>query len=317
MCAVAEDARPRRPIFDVPVPAGGYRWWYADGISPDGSAGFVVIAFVGSVFSPYYFNARQRGAGDPENYVAFNVGLYGPRRDLWAMTERSRRALSRDVDSFRVGPSRMTWRDGRLDIHICERSAPLARRIRGRISIVPDFLNAREFELDSGGRHRWQPIAPSARVEVRMESPQLSWHGHGYLDTNAGQRALEDDFKCWNWSRGENSGATVITYAVTEVDGRERALALEFGRSGTLAEIEVPAEFRLPRTGWRIARPCRAHARPSLLRTLEDTPFYSRSLLADHLQGSVALTMHESLDLKRFKSRWVRTLLPFRMPRIR
>ena len=45
--------------------------------------------------------------------------------------------------------------------------------------------------------------------------------------------------------------------------------------------------------------------------TLEDTPFYARSVLVN---GS-DLTMHESLSLDRFRSPWVQVMLPFRMPR--
>ena len=55
---------PDGPAFDVAVPDSGYRWWYVDGISDDGRDGIVVIAFIGSVFSPYYFRARARGPCD-------------------------------------------------------------------------------------------------------------------------------------------------------------------------------------------------------------------------------------------------------------
>ncbi|HTW26804.1 MAG TPA: carotenoid 1,2-hydratase, partial [Acetobacteraceae bacterium] len=46
-----------------------------------------VIAFIGSVFSPYYAWARRRGAADPHAYCAVNVLLHGPAR-RWTMTER-------------------------------------------------------------------------------------------------------------------------------------------------------------------------------------------------------------------------------------
>ena len=42
------------PRFDAPVPAGGYSWWYVDALSDDGRHGLTIIAFLGSVFSPYY-----------------------------------------------------------------------------------------------------------------------------------------------------------------------------------------------------------------------------------------------------------------------
>jgi len=51
--------------------------------------------------------------------------------------------------------------------------------------------------------------------------------------------------------------------------------------------------------------------------TLEDTPFYARSVLRSGSSGAVSEPiMHESLDLDRFKKAWVRALLPFRMPRL-
>ena len=52
------------------------------------------------------------------------------------------------------------------------------------------------------------------------------------------------------------------------------------------------------------------------LRTLEDTPFYARSLLTDGTQAP-GLVIHETLSLDRFGSNWVQSLLPFRMPRRR
>ena len=52
-------------------------------------------------------------------------------------------------------------------------------------------------------------------------------------------------------------------------------------------------------------------------RTLEDAPFYARSLVASQLLGKPVIAVHESLSLTRFRAAWVRMLLPFRMPRRR
>ncbi|HTW27289.1 MAG TPA: carotenoid 1,2-hydratase, partial [Acetobacteraceae bacterium] len=69
------------------MPPDGYAWWYVDAISDDRCHGLTVIAFIGSVFSPYYAWARRRGAADPHAYCAVNVLLHGPAR-RWTMTER-------------------------------------------------------------------------------------------------------------------------------------------------------------------------------------------------------------------------------------
>ena len=54
-----------------------------------------------------------------------------------------------------------------------------------------------------------------------------------------------------------------------------------------------------------------------LVRTLEDTPFYARSLVATTLMGERVVAMHESLSLDRVANPIVRLMLPFRMPRWR
>ncbi len=54
---VAGDGGPR---FDQNVPPGGYAWWYVDAFSEDQQFGLSIIAFVGSVFSPYYAWSGRR-----------------------------------------------------------------------------------------------------------------------------------------------------------------------------------------------------------------------------------------------------------------
>ena len=57
------------PRFDQAVPPGGYAWWYVDALSDDGRHALTIIAFIGSVFSPYYAAARRRGTRRPGTTV--------------------------------------------------------------------------------------------------------------------------------------------------------------------------------------------------------------------------------------------------------
>jgi len=305
------------PVFDVGVPDTGYRWWYVDGISDDGQQGVVVIAFIGSVFSPYYFRARSRGRGQALDFCAINVGLYRRRGKFWAMTERDGASVNQSATEFRVGPSGLVWDGGRLVIDVSERSMPFARRIEGQIVVEPRFLNPTSFALDPGERHHWRPVGPLGRIDVNMTSPEFRWSGAAYLDTNWGSRPLEHDFSGWNWSRHSDAGQADITYAADLLDGGESSLALGFDAEGRITRREVPPEIGLPGTGWRIDRRTRSDNALEVHRTLEDTPFYARSILADASGGHTSLVMHESLSLERFRSAWVRQLLPFRMPRVR
>ena len=299
--------------FDAPVPDSGYRWWYLDGVSHDGAYGIVIIAFVGSVFSPYYFRARQKGPTPAEDYSSINVCLYRPGGDRWAMTERNRSAVTRDARSFRVARSRLAWEGDRFVAELTERSAPFGRRIEGRVELIPRVLNPERFPLDTDGRHTWHPVAPLADIHVEFDRPGLSWDGHGYFDMNFGSRMLELDFRTWDWSRSAEADGTSIYYVARSVDGDERRLGMRFGIDGSRTELDVPPPQTLPNSGWRVARHPSFTDTVSLARVLEDTPFYTRSLLADTSGG---LHVHESLDMRRFSSPWVRTLLPFRMPRV-
>jgi carotenoid 1,2-hydratase len=55
-------------------------------MSDDGQHGITLIAFVGSVFSPYYAWARGRGRANPNNHCALNVAIYSKGQSRWAMT---------------------------------------------------------------------------------------------------------------------------------------------------------------------------------------------------------------------------------------
>lgn len=268
------------------------------------------------MFSPYYAWARTRRPVPAENHVALNVALYGPRA-RWAMTERGAGALARSADSFVVGPSSLAWDGTALTIAIDEVAVPLPQRLRGTVRLFPSALTGHAEVLAGAGRHRWRPIAPVARVEVAMDRPALAWTGHGYWDANAGDEPLEDGFACWTWSRAPVGSGAAVLYDAIRRDGTAASLALRFGADGRVARAEAPPEAALPGTLWRIPRRTRADdgTTPRVLATLEDAPFYARSTLATRLYGEDTTAVHESLSLDRFRTRWVKLLLPFRMPR--
>lgn len=288
-------------------------------MSDDARHGLTLIAFVGSVFSPYYAWARARGAADPLQHCALNVALYGAHGKRWALTERRRSAIRRTRDTLVVGPSSVSWDGGALTVDIDEVTFPMPSRIRGRVRLFPKAVVARPVALDAAGRHQWIPIAPCARVEVALEQPGLHWVGAGYFDSNAGDAPLEDDFQGWHWSRADLRNGTCVLYDVARRDGTNFALARHFDPAGNAREIAPPPLAGLPRTRWRIERATRSDggAPACVQTTLEDTPFYARSMVRAQVQGTPVSAIHESLSLDRFRAAWVKLLLPFRMPRVR
>ncbi|MFK7964584.1 MAG: carotenoid 1,2-hydratase [Burkholderiaceae bacterium] len=325
-----ESVAPPYPDFDLAVPDAGYAWWYADGISDDGRHAVTLIAFVGSVFSPYYASARRRPPAPAEQHCALNVAIYSPVVGRWAMTERAARHIQRSSTEFVIGPSRVSWQprstgqvsDGNsheLVFEINERSAPFGKAVKGEIRVTPSALQPLRFSLDERGGHFWHPVAPRARMQVNFEQPDLQWSGNAYLDRNQGNEPLEAGFQNWTWMRASHADHTTVIYEVNRRGASPLALARRFDLDGSSEPIAMPSSVDLPGTGWRIKRSTRAEPPKSafVVRTLEDTPFYSRSELSVQLEGQQMPAIHESLDLDRFASRWVQTLLPFRMPRRR
>ncbi|MFZ5558069.1 MAG: carotenoid 1,2-hydratase [Pseudomonadota bacterium] len=307
------------PGFDHAVPRDSYVWWYIDALSDDGRHGLTLIAFIGSVFSPYYAWARRSGTGaDPRHHCALNVALYGAGGKRWAMTERGRGQLRQGDDVLAIGPSTLHWNGDTLAVRIDEVTAPWPSRIRGEVRLQAHAMPGCTFALDAAGRHRWSPIAPCARVEVNLENPRLVWSGAGYFDANAGDEPLENGFARWDWCRAAlpDSGAAVL-YDGTRRGGGDFSLALRFARGGQVEAFDPPPPAPLPRTLWGVERGTRAEAGHSaaLRETLEDAPFYARSVVTTRLLGENVTAVHESLSLTRFRAGWVRMLLPFRMPR--
>ncbi len=299
------------PSFDQAVVAGGYAWWYLDAISDDQKHGLTIIAFVGSVFSPYY---AWKGRADPLDHCAVNVALYGPRSSRWAMTERDRAAVTRDRDWLVIGRSSLLWNGERLTIDIDERGSPLPLSIRGRVEVRSESINLRPFVLELQGRHLWRPIAPQARVAVDLDRPSLHWHGIGYFDHNRGDEPIERAFSDWTWSRAQTSGGSAILYEAGRRREEPLSMGLHSDRRGGVEERPLPPSAALPTTRWRLAQSTRADdGKASFVRVLEDTPFYARSTISHRLFAEQVLSVHEALSLDRFSNPAVRLMLPFRM----
>ncbi|MDH4052105.1 MAG: carotenoid 1,2-hydratase [Rubrivivax sp.] len=238
------------------------------------------------------------------------------------MTERGKRQLARSARDLAIGPSQLHWDGNALHIDIDEVGMPVPRRVRGRVRVHPQGLCRFVAPLDAQGRHRWGPIAPCARIEVEFDVPGLHWSGHAYLDSNEGDEPVDHAFHAWDWSRATMSdGSTAVMYDVrargASRDAQQSLVARRFGADGASVPFEPPARQALPRSAWWIERATRtAPGAPArVVTTLEDTPFYVRSVVEQSLCGERVTAMHESLDVPRLVSLPVQCMLPCRMPR--
>lgn len=273
---------------------------------------------MGSVFSPYYAWANKNTPAPAEQYCAINVALYTPSKKYWTMTERGQNAIQRTSDQFTVGPSQLSWKNQVLTIHINERVPLLGQRVKGTIKVFTEQLFNHVVPLDEHQKHRWGPIAPSSRVEVSFDKPNLHWQGNAYFDSNEGDEAISKPFSEWDWSRAHlQDGSTAVIYDVRQKNGLENIIATKFNTDGSTEDFVAPDRFALRKTAWGIQRNMRSDpSHPaSLMKTFEDTPFYARSMIQSSLLGEEVISMHETLNVKRLESKIVQLMLPWRMPR--
>jgi carotenoid 1,2-hydratase len=284
-------------------------------VSDDGASSIVLIAMLGNVFSPRWARARRR---DPTasslDFSTLNVALRSGDRSRWALTERGRGAVERSAEHLAIGASELHWHGEQLVVRVDERSAPWGQPVRGTVRLTPLAASDLVVDLDPCGLHTWSPRVPVARIEVVFDEPRVRFTGTGYLDLNRGAGPLEETFAAWSWSRVSDGERAAIAYDVTMRDGRTRVRAFGSEHGRALAAAAADALVDLPSTRFGLLRSARCEAAPMrVLRTLEDGPFYARSVVETTLGGRRALGIHETVSLDRFRSAWVRFLVPFRM----
>nr|MBV6631035.1 carotenoid 1,2-hydratase [Oceanococcus sp. HetDA_MAG_MS8] len=303
---------PAAPDWTRAVPDNGYAWWYIDALSDCGRYGLTIIAFIGSVFSPYYAWRRRRGPTPAMQHCALNIALYGPG-GRWAMTERGSSKV--EPQTWRIGPSCIQRSPKGLRLELDEVCAPLPRRVRGQVQLEVHSGLDEALALDAEARHLWQPWGANARVRVTLQQPQLQWTGRAYADHNRGSEALEQGFRRWHWSRFHQGDGCRIVYAAHPRRSAAQSLDLHIGPQGLQQLHSRAPEQHLGRGFWGVERPILSEPTPQLLKAMEDAPFYTRSHVRCQLDGQVLEGVHESLDLDRFAHPLVQLMLPFRMPR--
>ena len=114
------------------------------------------------------------------------MATYGPG-GRFTMTDRGSSALQQSEHSITIGPSSMIWDDTEksLVISINEISSlPLVSQLKGTIVVKPKSITDVELPLTSDGTHIWRPFAPTAEIEVDLNTSGWKWYGHGYFDAN-------------------------------------------------------------------------------------------------------------------------------------
>ncbi len=246
-----------------------------------------------------------------------NAVVYQGGRSRWAFTEPAPATVERRPHVFALSGSVLERTSDTLTFTLDERSAPWGTRVRGTVRIELHAGSPESFALDGAGEHRWWPVGALGRAQVELSAPALRFEGSAYHDCNYGRAPLESAFERWSWSRTDLHDQVGIVYDVVERDGTTTEMGLRIDRTGGVHPFHAEFPTLLPRGAWGMSRPTRtASAEPAtLVQSLEDTPFYTRSVVRSRFDERTVHAVHESVSLDRFTQPWVQSLLPFRMRR--
>jgi carotenoid 1,2-hydratase len=126
----------------------------------------------------------------------------------------------------------------------------------------------------------------------------------------AGDEPLEAGFRRWSWWRVEEPGGALrVGYHAELRDGGSADASCRVRRDGSREALPAATLAALGRKRWGVAR--RAEVGVQIVETLEDTPFYARSVV----RTGAALGVHETVSLDRFRTWWVQRMIPYRMRR--
>ena len=283
-----------------------------------GRFGLTIIAFIGSVFSPYY---RKSGRNIPLDHSCLNVALYGKRGARWVMTERGQSDTVQHRDALQIGPSSMRWDNDRLIIEIEERDIrlgiPWRRRVAGQIVLTPEVLNDHSFKLDADGQHHWHTIAPRARIDVRMERARRDVVRQRLSRRQSRQRTDRGRFRDWHWSRAHAGEDVAVIYEGNRRDGSHFGSALRFDKTGHPARGGTAAGRAPARdiVGHEASDP--GGPRPCI--GYQDLGGFRRSMpdstLDMRIFGKKVTAMQESISLDRLVNPVIQFMLPYKMPR--
>ena len=323
---------PRPGVRRFASEPGAYRWWYFDAVSDDGQLGLVAIFFVGSVFSPYY--AARFGRGErpsPEEHVAVNVALYGPRGHLaWCFSEYDGR-FRHEEDGARVADSSFQRvGNGRYELDLRDVRTFSGKPVRGRVTFEAEAppLTAEGLPL-AGDRHGWRCHSPAMRVHAHFSDPRVAFHGHGYHDENWGLEPPSKAMESWSWVRGRFGRRHRVVFD-TALAGGERSLLVVDSQSGVSSSFRPRRRTRPSPRSWLLPLPDAFEGGPDdggralrlgTPKLLERAPFYARFLAPFPSPGGIdgrsgeVLGMGEHVDFRRFSTELVRFLVGFRIAR--
>lgn len=277
---------------------GGFLWWYADLVSPEGD-GAVLIWSYGLPFLPGYASAARRGRPElPVSRPSINLAVYRRGAPAFYLLQEhapapvdeaalaSVQRIGGCAFERRVGGGRCT-----LGAEI-SLTLPEGARVTGTLH-VEGAARTGGGGAEVGAPHVWTPLTGPAQGELSLAvdgRPLARVAGRAYHDRNSGRVPLHDlGIHRWMWGRVPFSDRERIYYLLwpEAAGGGPLAWGIDIGADGRTARVPLEVELGRERMAFGgLMRPerivMRHEGRPWMTvrhRAVSDAgPFYLRLL---------------------------------------
>lgn len=228
---------------------GGFAWWYADLVTPEGD-GLVLIWSFGLPFLPGYAAAARRGAPQlpaarpSVNVVAYSRGV--PTVYLLQEYPAAEASWPDAAGAQRIGGCRFvrTVSEGRCTLD-AELDCPLpgsADRLTGSVRIEGAARISPEVDAAAGAPHLWTPLTGPAEgsAVLRIGGREVARvRGRAYHDRNGGSVPLHAlGIDRWMWGRFPLAGREVVYYLLwPRGGGAPECLGLVLRADGSTEEV--------------------------------------------------------------------------------
>jgi len=279
---------------------GGFLWWYADLVSPEGD-GVVLIWAFGLPFLPGRESASRKGRGTPgRSQPSLAVSVYRAGKPVfYLLQEYDADDAEVDLESgrCRMGSSRFWSRvEGGRRVVSCELDVqvPASPSLEGELHIEGAALRNPTAALPAAGWHVWAPLTTATTGQARLRlggRPLCDVTGRAYHDSNGSVAPLSGlGIEEWAWGREAVGDHEEVHYVLwPEGGGRPEAHLLRLGADGDV-QAEEAEVLSAPRRYGMWGLPWHRELRLRGVRTgrervvqpgsvVDDGPFYLRSLL--------------------------------------
>ncbi|HEX7239762.1 MAG TPA: hypothetical protein VF263_05825 [Longimicrobiaceae bacterium] len=303
---------------------GGFAWWYADVVTPQGD-GVVLIWAFGLPFLPGYADAARRGSPQlPADRPSVNVVAYERGVPTVYLLQEYGAGDADPPDAAgtqRIGRCRFTRRveGGTLRLE-AELDCPLPgsrERLTGTVRVEGAARAADPGAVDLAP-HLWTPLSGPAAgsATLRHGGREVARvRGRAYHDRNAGSVPLHElGIAWWAWGRFPLRGREVVYYLLwPESGGDPECIGLVVGEDGATERVDLRVEPGVERrspAGLPYPERLRLHTVDGgrwldvrHLRVVDDGPFYLRFLSegatpgGEHAPGWGELCVPDRVDL--------------------